>query len=207
MSLMVRVVKVGGSLFGYQQLPERGEFWLASQSPGVTIFVSGGGELVEPLRAVHERFRLDQEASHWLAVRAMTVTSRLLAQLLNLELVERFEVVDQLVREVRRSPAARPTSCVLDCEEFLQAREPQCAGLRLPRDWSCTSDSIAARLAEVLGADELVLLKSVPLAPGMSFPEAANQGLVDSHFPRAAEKVNQVRWVDFPRSGSDPADP
>ena len=101
MAVLVRVVKVGGSLFGFEHLPDRGQAWLALQPPGVSVFIGGGGDLVQPLRAVHERFSLDQEASHWLAVRAMTVTSRLLAKLLDVELVERLEVVEQLMREER----------------------------------------------------------------------------------------------------------
>ena len=99
MSNYIRVVKVGGSLFDFDQFPERGRQWLDEQPPALTILVGGGGDLVQPLRIVHERFSLDQETSHWLAVRAMTVTSRLLANLLDIVLVERFEVVEQLLRE------------------------------------------------------------------------------------------------------------
>lgn len=191
MAVLVRVVKVGGSLFGFEQLPERGQSWLAQQAPGVSVFIGGGGDLVQPLRAVHERFSLDEEASHWLAVRAMTVTSRLLAKLLDIELVERFEIVEQLIRE------ERPTACVLDCEQFLRTREAQSDGARLTRDWTCTSDSIAARIAEVLSADELVLLKSTALPAGTQYSDAARLGLVDRHFPDAAKMLKQIRWVNL----------
>ncbi len=189
MTTFVRVAKVGGSLFSFEELPERGQAWLDQQPPGITIFIGGGGDLVDPLRAAHERFSLDQEGSHWLAVRAMTVTSRLLAKLLNVELVERFEVVEQLVRE------GRLTACVLDVEEFMRLRETQSPGCRLPHDWSCTSDSIAGRIAEVLNADELVLLKSVPLPSGTTYADAAKQGLVDAHFPQTASVLKDIRWV------------
>lgn len=195
MTTYIRVAKVGGSLFGYEQLPDRGQAWLAEQPPGTTIFIGGGGTLVDPLRAAHERFGLDQEASHWLAVRAMTVTSRLLARLLNVELVERFEVVEQLIRDDRK------IACVLDCEEFLRFREPHAPGSQLTHDWSCTSDSIAARVAEVLNADELVLMKSADLPQADSqeqaFAQAASTGLVDPHFPQAARTLKQVRWVNL----------
>lgn len=189
MSTAVRVVKVGGSLFGYEELPERGQAWLAEQPPAVTVFIGGGGDLVQPLRAVHERFRLDQEASHWLAVRAMTVTSRLLAKLLNVELVEQVDVVEQLIRD------GRSVACVLDVEQFLRQLEPNSEGARLPHDWSCTSDSIAARIAEILDADELVLLKAVPLPPSTSYSDAASQGLVDRYFPKASAMLRSIRWV------------
>jgi aspartokinase-like uncharacterized kinase len=189
MTTNMRVVKVGGSLFGFDQLPDRTQAWLDQQPPAITIFIGGGGDLIKPLRAAHERFSLDQEGSHWLAVRAMTVTSRLLATLLNVELVERFEVVEQLVR------SGRLAACVLDVEEFMRLRETQDSGCRLPHDWTCSSDSIAARVAEVLTADELVLLKSVPLPAGTNYAEAAKQGLVDAHFPQAASRLKNIQWV------------
>jgi aspartokinase-like uncharacterized kinase len=189
MTTNVRVVKVGGSLFGFDLLPERTLAWLERQPPAATIFIGGGGELVKPLRDAHERFVLDQECSHWLAIRAMTVTSRLLAKLLNVELVERFEVVEQL------AGASRVAACVLDVEEFMRVREPLLPGLHLPRDWTCTSDSIAARVAEALDAEELVLLKSVRLFKGRHYADAARQGLVDAHFPQAVAKLSGIRWV------------
>lgn len=191
MKTSIRVVKVGGSLFEFAEFPERGRNWLDQQTPSLTVLVGGGGDLVQPLRAAHQRFGLDQEASHWLAVRAMTVTSRLLANLLDIVLVERFEVVEQLAREGRQS------ACVLDCEEFMRVREPNSTGSRLPHDWSCTSDSIAARVAEVLSADELVLLKSISLPEGWSYQQAAQQGLVDAWFPQISKSVKQVRWVNL----------
>src|SRR5688572_15034003 len=96
MKPVMRVVKVGGSLFSFDRMPDRVHAWHDEQPQGATIFIGGGGGLVQPLRSVQERFGLSEEASHWLAVRAMTVTSRLLAKLLDVELVERFEVIEQL---------------------------------------------------------------------------------------------------------------
>jgi aspartokinase-like uncharacterized kinase len=188
MSVQVRVVKVGGSLFGFEQLPVRVNAWMAQQPPAITIFIGGGGDLIKPLRAAHARFGLDEEGSHWLAIRAMTVTSRLLATLLDVELVERFEIVEQQINTGRLTPF------VLDVEEFVRTQEAHSPGCHLPRDWTCSSDSIAARIAEVLNAEELVLLKSVPLPTGMSYAEAAQQGLVDAHFPRAISNLRTIHW-------------
>jgi hypothetical protein len=115
----------------------------------------------------------------------------LLAKLLNVELVERFEVIEQLIN------VGRTASCVLDVEEFLRQREPALPGCRLPCDWSATSDSIAARVAEVVKADELALLKSVGYPPATSLQSAADLGLVDGHFPTAVVGVNQLRWVNL----------
>jgi len=191
MTTGIIVTKVGGSLFGYEQMPERVHAWREKQPSGMTIFIGGGGDLVRPLRTAHERFGLNEESSHWLAIRAMTVTSRLLAKLLDVELVERFEVIEQLVS------ARRSASCVLDVEEFLRQREPLLPGCRLPCDWSATSDAIAARVAEVLPAYELVLLKSVAYPAESTLQRAADQGLVDGHFPTAAAGLSRIRWVNL----------
>ena len=191
MRTAILVTKVGGSLFGYEQMPERVHAWRERQPPGMTIFIGGGGDLVRPLRTAHERFGLNEESSHWLAIRAMTVTSRLLAKLLDVELVERFEVIQQL------ASTRRMAACVLDVEEFLRQREPGLPGCRLPCDWSATSDAIAARVAEVLSADELVLLKSVAYPAATTLQGAADLGLVDGHFPTAVAGVARLRWVNL----------
>jgi hypothetical protein len=57
-----------------------------------------------------------------------------------------------------------------------------------------TSDSIAARLAVRLGAQELLLLKSAPLPPGADRAEAARLGLVDPAFPAVARPLRSVRY-------------
>jgi aspartokinase-like uncharacterized kinase len=191
MNSSVRVVKVGGSLFSYADMPDRVKDWTDRQSPGTTVFIGGGGDLVQPLRTAHERFRLSDEASHWLAVRAMTVTSRLLAKLLDIELVDHLETIEQNVG------ARRDTACVLDVEDFLRQREPRMAGCRLPCDWTCTGDAIAARVAEVLDADDMVLMKAVTYPVGTTLAAASRAGLVDGHFPLAAVGLRRIRWVNL----------
>jgi aspartokinase-like uncharacterized kinase len=66
----------------------------------------------------------------------------------------------------------------------------------LPHTWQVTSDSIAAWTATMLSADELVLLKSVPLPSETTFEQAAHAGLVDEQFPTFARALARVSWVD-----------
>ena len=69
-------------------------------------------------------------------------------------------------------------------------------GTALVRNWSATSDSIAARLAVVLNADELVLLKSVtPTVDSVS--AAVEAHIVDSYFLQLASEVPRIRIVNL----------
>ena len=71
-------------------------------------------------------------------------------------------------------------------------------GTPLPERWNVTSDSIAARVARALNADELVLLKSVAWPDG-DIAEAARRGIVDEHLPRELRLAPnlQVRVVNL----------
>ena len=89
---------------------------------------------------------------------------------------------------------------VLDALDFL-LRENNSAGEgRLPHCWAVTSDAIAARAAVVIGADHLVLLKSVTIPEVMDWEEAAEHGFVDEWFARTLRPAGaslQVLAVNF----------
>jgi aspartokinase-like uncharacterized kinase len=76
---------------------------------------------------------------------------------------------------------------------------------KLPHTWETTSDSIAARVAVCLGADELVLLKSVTPKSGENLETLAKLGLVDKFFPHAANMLCNVRIVNLRRPAFDEA--
>ena len=70
----------------------------------------------------------------------------------------------------------------------------------LPHTWAVTSDSIAARVAVVSGAEHLILLKSVTIPEGMDWEEAAERGFVDEWFARTLRPARpwlKVRAVNF----------
>jgi hypothetical protein len=69
---------------------------------------------------------------------------------------------------------------------------------RLPRDWTVSSDSLAAHLAARVRARTLVLVKSCPLPETVaSAAEAASAGLVDPYFPQAAARLGSIKWLDL----------
>jgi aspartokinase-like uncharacterized kinase len=181
----IRVIKLGGSLLKLPGLGERLKTWLARQSPARNVIVVGGGPFVDELRALDQAHHLGDEACHWLAIRAMSLTARLLHALLG-----EWKLVTHL--NELSEPDGGPT--IVDPWHFLRSDEASLAGPKLPHSWAVTSDSIAARLASRLAAEELVLLKSC-LPPG-DVRHSTEGPYVDDYF-RAAARGLAVRCVNL----------
>lgn len=212
--LPLRIVKVGGSLLDYSPLPAALAAWLTSQSPAVHLLLAGGGDWAEAIRAADRRFGLGEGASHDLCLQAMGITARLLAALVpESRVVHSVEEVQQVWAHRSQAPLL-----VFDPAAGWPLEEPHYPGPSLPRQWSVTSDSIAARLAQILGGDELVLLKSASPPLGELSPEnrgprenrrarlewLSRQGYVDAWFPTAAAEIAGIRLVNL-RSGEEVA--
>jgi aspartokinase-like uncharacterized kinase len=189
-----RVVKVGGSLLPHPALASVLTQWLEQQVPMINALVVGGGIWADEVRALDAGGRLPPATAHWLAIRTMKLTSWLLCQLLpQAALIDQLAALDHAV-DGRDLGFNVPR--IFDCESFLREVEPQLPGCPLPVGWQVTSDSIAARLAVAIQASELVLLKSTAPPVG-DLDQAAQLGLVDSYFPRAAAPLARVRWVNL----------
>ncbi len=187
----MRVIKVGGSLFNWPQLPQALNEWLASQPLATNVLIAGGGVLADEIRRASQTHSLSDEAAHWLCIDAMSVTSQLLTELLTDS--ERITEFDDLRHRIATSPTQ---SIVFDTNKFLRNHEPDQPGHVLPHSWVTTSDSIAARLAEVLAADELVLLKSTD-PPASEPQELAKIGYVDQHFPSFTNSHFEHRFINL----------
>jgi hypothetical protein len=77
---------------------------------------------------------------------------------------------------------------------FIKAAEAE-GHSALEHSWRVTSDSIAAWAAHVLGATELVLVKSRDVPCEMTAAAAAKAGLVDDYFPAIAGDLPAIGWV------------
>ena len=183
-NLPLTVVKVGGSLFYLPQLGPGLRQWLAEQEPGRTLFLPGGGPLANVIRQYHHTHQLDEEHSHWLAIRTMHVNAGLLQALLG------------DVPVIRHPGVMTTPTAILDASEFCLADEG--SDDALPHSWRVTSDAIAARVAWVGNARRLVMLKSVTLQPPFDWRTAAEKGAVDHAFGAlvTAERF-EVAWVNF----------
>ena len=191
---MLRVIRVGGSLLTWDGLPRALDQWMKRLPIGHNVLVAGGGPWVELLRQSSATFKLDDVAWHWLSIRAMSLTARLLAKL-----VPGAPPVIEDFGELRVAIDGRPSCVVFDVHCFLREIEARLPGSPLPHSWDATSDSISARLAEVLGADELVLLKSASAPPHATddYPQLASLQYVDPCFPDFARSTPVVRFVNL----------
>jgi aspartokinase-like uncharacterized kinase len=208
----IRVIKVGGSLLDMPDLPKQLRDWLANQSLAHNVLVAGGGQLVEQVRRWHrgqppaETERLDEVTAHWICIDLMSVTARLLhAWLPDLKYTAEMRLLERRMQE--------PGGTLFDVAKWLRSEEPTLPGTRLPCQWEVTSDSITARLAVALAADELVLLKSSwpkahgpktegskeegPVKEGQSLVALAEEGYIDRMLPLLAPELPPLRMVNL----------
>jgi aspartokinase-like uncharacterized kinase len=178
------VIKVGGSLLDLPDLGSRLKRFIESLPAKQPIVVVGGGPAADLVRDRDRHDAIDPDRSHWLAVRAMSFNSFLLEALLDGSTV---------VTSLGQCQAAWHNKLVpiLDPHSFLVADENASASA-LPHRWTVTSDTIAARVAHASNAQELVLLKSVSWSTD-DWQAAAEQGVVDEHFPREAQRPPGLR--------------
>jgi aspartokinase-like uncharacterized kinase len=185
-------VKVGGSLYDLPDLGPRLRRWLDAHAPRETIVVPGGGAAADVVRALDRTHGLGEEAAHWLALRALRFTAGLLEELLYERGVEIVGGNDDRNWACVWDRGALP---ILDPYAFCQWDELRPGSL--PHTWAVTSDSIAARVAVVAGAAELVLLKSSP-PPAGDVAAWAAAGYVDEYLPRVLAGTGvRLRAVDL----------
>jgi aspartokinase-like uncharacterized kinase len=183
-----RIVKVGGSVLRLPDLGPRLRRWLDREPTRRTILVVGGGPFADAIRELARAQSLDEERCHWLAIDAMSLASAVVvARCPNTTLIRDPSAIDA-EWQTGQTP-------VLDPGSLLRSNEPHVK--RLPHTWRVTSDSIAACIAQVTNADELVLLKSCQAAQEADWQALASAGVVDEWFPEVAAGVPIVRLVNF----------
>jgi hypothetical protein len=165
------VMKIGGSLLARPGWPEAVAGLLAATA-GPRVLVVGGGPVVDGLRAIDAAAPRPAGVMHWLAIEALGITARLVAEATGLPLAE--------------TPEAREI-VVLDVPRWLRI-DP-----RLQEGWHVTSDSIAAVVAARAGGG-LLLAKSEPPS-GADLWHLAAAGWVDAHFPEAAVAAGRITWA------------
>lgn len=174
------IIKVGGSLLDWPDLPGRLSPILAARAKGPIFLLAGGGPAADWIRAVDAKHHLGQERAHWLALHALDLNAHVLAQVVPNTHVITCISETASVWSTGRTPILAPY-------RFME--EDDRRDDRLPHNWHVTSDAIAARLAVRVDAAELILVKSCSVPPGTTRARAAELELVDPVFPLAASPL------------------
>jgi 5-(aminomethyl)-3-furanmethanol phosphate kinase len=139
------VVKIGGGLLrtdGLQGLRRACAEALELATHRPVLVVPGGGPFADAVRAVDAQVRLADDIAHTLALHAMDQLGVLLRPLLG-----DAELLSDLT-------APRALALLRAAPAFADLRG-------VPESWEVTSDSLAVLAAAAIGADDVVLLKSV----------------------------------------------
>jgi 5-(aminomethyl)-3-furanmethanol phosphate kinase len=187
------VVKLGGSLAGDPSLAH----WLrelAGSRAARFVAVPGGGPFADIVRAAQGIWRFSDEVAHTMAIGAMDQFGRMLCG------IESGSVPCSTLDEIEAAWSRRVLPVWLPGRAMDRERE-------LARSWDVTSDTIAAWLADALGASGLVLVKSCDLPAGPCEPAGlAAAGIVDPTLPEflkrsrlALQVVQRGRWGELDR--------
>jgi len=214
------IIKVGGSLY-YRPELKRVLAHAAGlmKAPHSAVIVPGGGPFADQVRRAQQRWPIADGTAHDMALLAMRQYGLMLAALSDLPAAEQVQmgVAGEdgeaavaltglpAAERAREMPAAKQVQNIPagGCGIWLPSED---TAVWLPQnrpapafDWRLTSDSIAACLADRLGADWLVLIKPVPVAKVDAFSD-----LVDGRFCKLAAagnlrvaSVSVPEWLDL----------
>lgn len=164
------VVKVGGGLLaGPGTLDRVGQALSLAARRRPLVVIPGGGPFADLVREFDRHHGLSPSAAHWMAILGMDQYAHALA-----DHTPGARVVDDSAGiQLAHGEGAVP---ILAPHRWLSAAD------ELPHTWEVTSDSLAAYLATLLGAEELVLVK----------PVAGGEELLDPYFRRTLPAG--MRW-------------
>jgi aspartokinase-like uncharacterized kinase len=169
MTTGVTVVKLGGSLQQADLLPP----WLdllARHGPGRVVVVPGGGRFADEARTAQAHWKFDDLHAHNMAVLGMAQMAQLFHALQpQLQLAGSVEQIRAALAG-GGVPLWQPLDLLRDAPDELT-------------HWDTTSDSLAAWLAQQLGAQRLWLVKSCVVPAGMDVQALADGGIVDRALP------------------------
>jgi len=171
------VVKLGGSLAESRRIAAALKLVGAARHP--CVIVPGGGTFADAVRAAHRKHHLPEPVSHRMALLAMHQTGMMLAAMHDrLEPAETLSAIRSAIA-AGRIPVWMPLKLVE-------------SDTQITADWRTTSDALAARLAERLGASVL-LVKSCRVDPEDSAARLVRQGIVDPAFAEITERSG-IEW-------------
>ena len=180
------IVKIGGSLLGSPELSRWLEV-LVKFSKGHVIIVPGGGLFADAVREAQKLTNASDAVAHQLALLAMDQFGLLLAGM-NDGLVTASSELEIAERGWQhRAMVWLPSQMILVDQS-------------IPQNWQVTSDSLSAWLANKLGAEQLILVKSKSLISyqkeNVCHPQLlADDDLIDSQLMHYIAGKKYQTWL------------
>ena len=180
------IVKIGGSLLGSPELPRWLEV-LVKFSKGHVIIVPGGGLFADAVREGQKLTNASDAVAHQLALLAMDQFALLLASMNDGLVTASSELEIAECGWQHRAMVWLPSQMIL-------------ADQSIPQNWQVTSDTLSAWLANKLGAEQLILVKSKSLISyqkkNVCHPQLlADDGLIDSQLMRYIAGKKYQTWL------------
>ncbi len=179
------VAKVGGSLMDLPDLSGRVTEFVARRRGDRLVLIAGGGDAADFVRTMDRMHGLGEAKSHGLAIRSLDLTAHALAAIVP------GLVVAETLAEMKACWAQGDVPVLAPRRVLDDDPDP------LESSWDVTTDSIAARIARLIPADRLVLVKSTAAEPGMTREQAAERGLVDPRFARESRAIPRVTMINL----------
>ena len=180
------IIKIGGSLLGSLELLRWLEV-LVKFSKGHVIIVPGGGLFADAVREAQKLTNASDAVAHQLALLAMDQFGLLLAGM-NDGLVTASSELEIAERGWQhRAMVWLPSQMILVDQS-------------IPQNWQVTSDSLSAWLANKLGAEQLILVKSKSLISyqkeNVCHPQLlADDDLIDSQLMHYIAGKKYQTWL------------
>jgi aspartokinase-like uncharacterized kinase len=175
------VVKIGGSLLESRRLPRLLDICTGAARP--VVLVSGGGKLADEVRRLQKRLKFNDAAAHKMAILAMHQTALMFGDL------QPGVVPCETRAAISAALAQGKVPVWLPLGMAVRDRA-------IPADWTITSDGLAARLAERIGAGAVYLVKQVRAEASATPEKLARAGLVDTAFPAIVARAG-LEWRIF----------
>jgi aspartokinase-like uncharacterized kinase len=178
------VIKLGGSLSRTDALVDCLNAVEKNYQGRSVVIVPGGGAFADQVRLAQQHWQFDDTTAHHMALLAMQQMALMFKGLKpGFAIAPTVEAIqDQLDR--KKTVIWSPDMIELD-------------NAGIPASWDITSDSLAAWLAKMLSATDLILIKSVAIEANLSLQQLAEQNIVDKAFcDFVAQAAFTVRIID-----------
>jgi 5-(aminomethyl)-3-furanmethanol phosphate kinase len=171
------VIKLGGSLADSGKLMACLDKVEQDYKGTAVVIVPGGGSFADLVRCSQQQWQFDDRTAHLMAILAMQQMA-LLMKALKPDFRIARSIAEFLEQNIRQA---------------VQIWSPDIAELdmaNIPSSWEITSDSLSAWLAESIGADRLILVKSVNIDDDYDVIGLMKQQVVDAMFYEYSQNVS-----------------